>query len=309
MMEFGIHLPTYWSDYGTKGMSGTLIEAAKAAQDLGYSSLWTNDTVIVTPEDAWAGHVIEPLVTLAWLSSQVLQVQLGISVLVLPQRNAIIVAKEVSTLYNLCQRRLILGVGTGWREAEFRFLNADFDRRGAKMDESIEVLRTLWESENPQFHGEFYEIEDALFHPRPDGSHIPIWIGGNSSVAIRRAARAGDGWLPVGIQPDALKEGVDTLSKLSKEQNVPTIACLMMIRMDTPDQPAGFQEAGEALPPHIVGPPEEVIPILQIYQEAGLEHLICDFQAQDLDGMLAQMRAFAVDVIPYFKQDGKIIYL
>ena len=148
-MQFGAHLPTYWTDYGTSNMRVAIEEAAKAAEALGYTAIWANDSVMVPAGFSFQGHVtdkfqvIEPLITLASLVHLVPRIKLGTHVLVLPQRNAIIVAKQVAALDLLSESRLILGVGVGWRAEEFKLLNADFEHRGALADESIEVMRTL----------------------------------------------------------------------------------------------------------------------------------------------------------------------
>src|SRR3982751_1838422 len=144
-MQFGVHLPTFWSDYGASSASAAIAEAAKAAEALNYTSIWANDVIIVR---AGIGHddfhVIEPLITLASLVHLVPRIKLGTHVIVLPQRNAFLLAKQVAALDLLAKGRLTLGVGIGWRTDEFELLNADFAQRAAKADEMVEVMQRLW---------------------------------------------------------------------------------------------------------------------------------------------------------------------
>jgi alkanesulfonate monooxygenase SsuD/methylene tetrahydromethanopterin reductase-like flavin-dependent oxidoreductase (luciferase family) len=135
-MRFGVHLPTYWDDYGSSPIHVAIEEAALAAEALGYDGVWANDEV-VHPAAAQrgtveGGQVIEPLVTLASLIHLVPRLRLGIAVLVLPQRNTILVAKQAAALDLLSQQRLILGVGVGWRAKEFALLGANFADRAAE---------------------------------------------------------------------------------------------------------------------------------------------------------------------------------
>jgi alkanesulfonate monooxygenase SsuD/methylene tetrahydromethanopterin reductase-like flavin-dependent oxidoreductase (luciferase family) len=153
-------------------------EVARAAEALGFASVWANDAVIVPPGNPTAEGVIEPFVTLASLIHLVPRLHLGISTLVLPQRNAIIVAKQAATLDLLSQGRFILGVGIGHREEEFAFLGADYAHRGASTDESIALLRTLWREPRVHFQGPTYSLTDAVFEPKPLRGDLPIWVGG-----------------------------------------------------------------------------------------------------------------------------------
>jgi alkanesulfonate monooxygenase SsuD/methylene tetrahydromethanopterin reductase-like flavin-dependent oxidoreductase (luciferase family) len=144
LMRIGTFLPTYWMDYGAAGRRTAIEETAKAAQALGYESLWANDHIVAPASQESVGHIIEPLITLASLIHLVPDMRLGTSTLVLPQRNAILVAKQVAALDVLSGGRFILGVGSGWLAEEFAFLGADFAQRGAVMDEAIGVMRALW---------------------------------------------------------------------------------------------------------------------------------------------------------------------
>lgn len=291
-MQVGVFVPSYWTDYGTYGIARAIEETARTADALGYVSLWANDHVITPAEQAGMGYVIEPLVTLASLIHLAPRLHLGTSTLVLPQRHPIVVAKQVAALDVLSGGRFILGVGVGWLEEEFRYLNADFARRGAVTDEAIALMRVLWGQESATFHGRFYDVSDASMFPKPVRGAVPVWVSGNTPPAIRRAARHGDAWDPFCIGLDDFTAGVASLRAQARQADrpVPTIAAHMRIRIG-----AGHDD-GDAVP--IAGGVDEVTEALIQYRRAGMEYLICDFVADDVDDLLAQMRVMAEQVTP-----------
>ena len=304
-MQFGVHLPTYWTDYGTSNMRVAIEEAAKAAEALDYATLWANDTVIVPSNFRFQGHdvdnlqVIEPLITLATLIHLVPRIKLGTHVLVLPQRNAIIVAKQVAALNLLSENRLILGVGVGWRAEEFKLLNADFEHRGAVADEAIEVMRTLWRDPVASFHGQFYDFSDAEFLPKPVGDGPPIWVGGNTAAAIRRTTRIGDAWIPFGPGLAEFKTGVASLRELTRGRRCPMFAATMNLRIDTPSGPAGPTKSSH-LPINCAGSPDKISDYLEQYRQAGLEYMLCLFESEGVNDLLRQMHTFAEHIAPQF---------
>jgi probable F420-dependent oxidoreductase len=288
-MQFGAFLPTYWTEYGSSDVRSAVEEAAKTAEALGYASMWANDHVIAPADQADVGHIIEPLITLASLIHLVPRVQLGTSVLVLPQRQAIVVAKQAAALDVLSGGRFILGVGVGWLREEFQFLNADFARRSAVTDEAIRAMRVLWREERASFQGQFHAFSDAVFFPKPTSGGPPLWVGGNSPQAIRRAARFGDAWVPFGIGLDDFRFGVETLRTMATGGSLPTIAAHMRIHVSTDGKPASAHVAGRA---------ETIVAALQQYRQAGLEYLICDFVAESVDDLVRQMQVMAEEIIP-----------
>lgn len=286
-MQIGTFLPTYWMDYGATGVRTAIVETARAAQALGYHSVWANDHVIAPTARPEMGHIIEPLTTLASVVHLVPTLQLGTSTLVLPQRDPILVAKQVAALDVLSGGRFILGVGVGWLEEEFGLLHADFAQRGAIADEAIEAIRTLWQEQEATFHGRFFEFADAVSFPKPLCGTVPIWVCGNTRAAIRRAARTGDAWNPFGIKLDAFKAGVSALQALSGDRT-PTIAAHLQIRIGEHSDPRA----------HIAGGADTVGEVLADYREAGLAYLICDFIADGLDDLLSQMQIMAARIAP-----------
>ena len=288
-MEFGVALQ--WGDMRHIGLSPALKEVAKTARDLGFRSLWTTDQMSARSDNAFS---TEPLITAASLMNIVPEMLLGVAVLVLPLRNAAVVAKQASTLSLLSGERFILGIGVGGHEAEASLASSDFTTRGQRVDESIEVMRRLWRDEGASFSGRFHNFEDVGQEPKPKAGHPPLWIGGSSQAAIRRAAKSGDGWVPALMSPSALADGVAKLRALRQGGKIPTVATMEMVHPHRP------KDAASPMPVNIAGVPEEMIATLREYEEAGLEHLICSFNAYDLDEISHQMQTIAEDVMPHF---------
>jgi probable F420-dependent oxidoreductase len=291
-MDFGIALQ--WGDFRHMGLSPTLIEIAKSADELGFQSLWTTDQMTARSDPAFA---TEPLVTIASLMHVVPKMQLGVSVLVLPQRNAVVVAKQAATLSLLSNGRFILGVGVGWNADEYKLLNADYTKRGRKMDESIEVMKRLWREDCTSFEGKFYAFKDVTMTPKPPASHVPLWIGGNSTAAIQRAAHIGDAWMPAMVSPQALHEGVKQLEELLGNRKQPTVAAMLTIRIQTSDDDNGTSSAP------VAGSIQSIISTLQAYEHAGLDHLICTFAVNNIGDLSRQMRDFSKKIMPHFKNN------
>ena len=307
-MRFGAFLPTYWDDYGTNAIHVAIAEAARAAEALGYEGVWAND-VVVSPAAARrgtfeGGQAIEPLVTLASLAHLVPRLTLGTSVLVLPQRHPILVAKQAAALHVLSEGRLILGVGIGHRPKEFALLGADYAHRAAATDEAIEVLRALWREPDARYHGRFHRLDGVRMAPPPPDGGPPIWVGGNSLGAVRRAARHGDGWLPMTLNLDAFRSGVAALRELTRGQRCPTIAHAFYFRIVKPDEPAAVRSTTPWMPMSVAGSPDDVGEHLERYRQAGLEYALPLFESEDLDDLLRQQRIFAEQVAPRFVEAG-----
>jgi probable F420-dependent oxidoreductase len=275
-------------------------DVARAAEALGFASVWANDTVINSPASSYAEGVIEPFVTLASLIHLVPRLHLGVSTLVLPQRNAIIVAKQAATLDLLSEGRFILGVGVGHREDEFAFLGADFAHRGAITDESIALLRTLWREPRVQFQGATYSLTDAIFEPKPLRGDLPIWVGGKSAAAVRRAARLGEAWLPWNIGLDAFRAGVATIQAHAPRGRRPLIAGWFGFRVDEAGKQTPVDDPVLARFISIAGTPETIVDQLEDYRQAGLEYAVCAFAGERVDTMVHQMQVFAEQVMPPF---------
>jgi probable F420-dependent oxidoreductase len=205
-MKFGIAFANTGPFAGAEGA----VALAEAAETAGFDSLWTVEHVVVPEEYAsaypyspdgkmpggGAFDIPDPLVWLAWVAAHSRTLRLATGILILPQRNPVITAKEVATLDALSGGRVTLGIGIGWLEEEFRFLNVPFGDRVARTEEYVAAMRALWSEDWPSFEGETVRFTRAASKPRPPGGTVPIVIGGHTRAAARRAGRIGDGFFP-----------------------------------------------------------------------------------------------------------------
>jgi probable F420-dependent oxidoreductase len=216
---------------GAKASPENIIMTARWAEELGYRSLWLTDHVVLAEEvNAWYPYRthgrwdyspdtkwIDPLLTLAWAGAAVPRLKLGTSVLVIPLRNPVLLAKQLASLDFLTGGRVILGVGAGWMEEEFNLIGENFANRGKRAVEMVKLMRELWTGETVDFHGEFYQLSGCKMHPRPVQPTIPVVWGGHSDAAIKRAAKVGDGWHPTQISLAQLEEGIKKLRQYCEE--------------------------------------------------------------------------------------------
>jgi probable F420-dependent oxidoreductase len=179
-------------------------ELARAIERIGYDHIDIFDHVVMgVPIDGRprgpynaAMPILEALMALSYIAAVTTRVTLGTEVLVLPQRQPALVAKQVSTIDTLSGGRVRLGVGVGWQESEYHALGEPFGTRGARMDEAIRLLRAYWTDVEVSFSSAYYPTISMAMEPKPpQGGRLPIWIGGNSEAAFRRVGRLGDGWL------------------------------------------------------------------------------------------------------------------
>lgn len=294
-MQFGVILPNF-SRLGTRDAQ---VEIAREAEGLGYNSIWTTDHVMMQKgfEEPY-GSILEAMTTLAYLAPLTERVKLGTSVVVLPQREPVLVAKQAATLDYLSGGRLILGVGAGWNEQEFGFLGASFHDRGQRLDESIRAMRELWTSPDPRWDGPSIRFSDVLFGPRPaQPSGPPIWIGGGSRAALRRAATLADGWHAVGIPAATFAEGMRTIRELANGRQVEG-----SLRIRTVVGRALGEHRAAAGQPQatLSGAPDDLVKGIEEYRAAGAGHLVLHFGDNERDSFLEDMRRFAREVRPSF---------
>ena len=197
-MDLGVVFPQ--TEIGTD--PGAIAAFARAAEDLGFAHLLIYDHVLgaVPRGGEWLGYTYEdafhePLVLLGYLAGVTTRLVLATGILILPQRQTALVAKQAAEVDLLTQGRLRLGVGVGWNSVEYEVLGENFHQRGARLEEQIAVLRALWTQEVVTFTGRFHRIVEAGINPLPVQRPIPIWFGGESEAAMRRIARLGDGWI------------------------------------------------------------------------------------------------------------------
>jgi len=178
------------------------VHVARRAEELGYHSLWTFQRLLY-PAGARGGRwaetyrsVLDPLVVLSFLAGQTSRTRLGVAVLNLPFFAPPLLAKQLATLDIVSAGRLDVGLGLGWSREEYEAVGAPYERRGARADEYLTVLRTLWTEKVAEFHGEFYSVPPVHFEPKPvQQPHPPVLLGGTAAPALRRAGRLGDGWI------------------------------------------------------------------------------------------------------------------
>ena len=204
---------------------------ATIAEELGYESLWTVEHVVVpadysstypySPTGRMPGTedapIPDPLVWLTWCAAHTTRIRLATGILILPQRNPVVLAKEAATLDLLSGGRLTLGVGVGWLAEEFEVMGVPFAERGAITDEYMQVLRVLWQEAEPTFSGTYANFTRARMHPKPAQATIPIVVGGHTPAAARRAGRLGDGFFPGRGKPEEIDELIDTARAAAKD--------------------------------------------------------------------------------------------
>lgn len=197
----------------------TLVELAQAAEDLGFGTAWLPDHILPPGEYGSAfGGVYEPLVTIAHLSALTRRIRFGTSVVVVPLRNPFVLAKQVATVQELSAGRLSLGVGTGWSEPEFAAVGAEFSARGAVTDDALALLRHMWSGGAAPYTGRRFSYEQGTFAPVPT-TPVPIVVGGNSTAALRRAARFGDVWQGLPSDVAAFRERRAMLIELMRRSD------------------------------------------------------------------------------------------
>lgn len=205
---------------------------AEAAEEGGFEAIWTVEHVVVPsgyesqypydPSGKMAGgaedfDLPDPLIWLTWVAAHTTTIKLATGILIVPQRNPVITAKELATLDHLSGGRLVLGVGAGWLAEEFAALNESFDDRGKRLDEYIAVMRALWEGGKTTFDGDYFTFEDCISRPRPANGTIPVVVGGHTKVAARRAGRLGDGFFPGSAGMDEISGLVALVRQTAEE--------------------------------------------------------------------------------------------
>jgi probable F420-dependent oxidoreductase len=219
-MKFGL---AFASSVGTDPDSA--LEICRRAERVGFDSVWGGEHVIVpsriassypyTEDGEMPGEpetpIPDPLIWLAYVAAAAPTLRLGTCILIVPQRNPLVLAKELATLDHLSGGRVDLGLGVGWLEEEFRALGVPWERRGARNDEYVAAMRALWAGPEAEFHGEFVDFDPVTCSPRPVNGSIPILVGGDTPVAIRRAARLADGYFPGTTDPEALADLIERL--------------------------------------------------------------------------------------------------
>jgi probable F420-dependent oxidoreductase len=288
-MDYGLCLPNL-----PAGASPDAIEAGAAvAERLGWSTVWTTDHVLVPADSADEyGHIYEAILTLAWVGARHPGLRLGSSVIVVPQRNAILLAKELATLDSLSGGRLIAGVGVGWNRREFANLGAAerFHVRGAYLDETIRLWRHLWSGSIEPFHGRFHTLDDFTFGPLPDqGARLPIVVGGRSERALQRAGMLGDGYHSSASSPGEYGQRLPTVRAAADAAGRPMPWLSARVRVEFEGSTAGYAMRGS---------PDEIAGEVRSFAALGVNHLALGFGTTDPGELVARAERFAREVAP-----------
>jgi probable F420-dependent oxidoreductase len=271
-----------------------MIAAAETAERLGWHSIWTTDHVLPdTSARALPYHdIYEALATLAWLGGRVEKIRMGVSVLVVPMRNAVVLAKELASLDALTGGRLIAGVGIGWSKTEFGNLGVGdrFGHRGVYLEETIAMWRHLWSGSGEPFKGRFHEFDDFHFAPLPaQGADLPIWIGATATAALERTGRVADGYHATRADPSAMRDRTPVIAAAAEAAGrpMPVLSARVAASFGAVRKPTWM----------LSGSSEDMRGQLRAYRDAGVAHLAIDFAELDPDALAAVMERFDTEVL------------
>ena len=324
-MKYGFTLP----GRGPLATPEKLGALAKKGEELGYDTVLTGDHILVPRKiaspypyteggefpGAPSGESMEQLTLLSFLAGQTSKIRLVTSVMIVPHRPPVLTAKILSTIDVLSQGRMNVGVGVGWLKEEFEALQTPpFEERGAITDEYIRAFKDLWTQDEPNFQGKYCQFSNITFLPKPvQKPHPPIWVGGESRRAIRRAAELGDAWQPIAnssssplTTPEQLAEGIGRLGRYVERAGRPPGSVEIVCRMPGYNLKSGDSGSSDAAGrdrPVFNGTADEIASDIRRYEEMGVGHLVASFVpvahlANSTEEMLSDMEEFANRVVP-----------
>lgn len=312
-MEFGVHLRSV--AIGPTAAPEKIRALVQTAEEVGLHSVWMPDHIVNPtqftsryPYSAPGGFdpasqetYYDFLAALPYIAGQTRRLRLGTSVMIVPYRNPLVVAKWIATLDQLSGGRVLVGVGTGWLAEEFQALaQPHFAARGALTDEYIRIWKELWTKKEARFEGRYYRFDPVVAGPKPlQRPHPPIWVGGNTRPALRRAAELGDGWHPVQIGPDELGRGIETLRALAEQRgrNPDELTISVRVVIDFTDQPAPPGQPGW----HMAGDTAAVVAGCERYRALGVRLLIPNLRVRaTVEQQQAALARIAGEVAPEF---------
>ncbi|UQA94790.1 LLM class F420-dependent oxidoreductase [Streptomyces halobius] len=302
-MAYGVQLPVqsqsslFAEAWEAEAGPVDLVEIARSADHAGFAYIACCDHVAIPRRLAAAMGTTwyDPVATLSYLAGVTERVKLLSHVAIVGLRHPLISAKQYATLDHLSGGRLILGVGAGHVAEEFEALGADFRGRGAALDETVDALRAaLGPDEYPEHHGERYRFRGLGQRPRPAQDRVPLWVGGSSPAAVRRAATRGDGWLPQGDPRDRLPAQIAKLKRLREAAGVAEPieigAIAEPLYVGEPGWPVGRRT--------LVGKADVIAESLREYAAMGVGQIQVRFRSRSRDELVDQMAAFGDDVAP-----------
>lgn len=289
-MKLGINM----INFGPAATPETLGQWAGLAEDLGYHHLMTSDHVTITPDVGarFPAPFYEPLSTLGWLAGTTRDISIGASVIILPYRSPLEIARAFANIDQLSGGRCILGVGVGWAKQEYAALNVPFGKRGRIADDCLAAIRLHWTNDPTSYEGEFVSFEDVQTGPAPvQTGGPPIWVGGGSEAAMRRAVRFGDAWHPFRVTVDGLREqGLPRLREIADAEALPApdVCPRIYLRITDTDLSDDERVAGE-------GSINQVRDDLGALTDLGCASVLLDTFTDD--GLAAQDPAPAWDML------------
>ncbi len=317
-MEYGFNIP----NGGPLAHNDDIVAIARKGEACGYSILAIPDHIIIprsiganypySPDGKLnfatlgAGECLEPLALMASVAGQTTKVRLLTSVMVVPYREPMLTAKLVSTIDHLSGGRTILGCGAGWMPEEFVAVGAPpYEERGAVTDEYIDIYRELWTKDAPSFKGKYRSFDNLYFAPKPkQRPHPPIWIGGESAAAMRRAVRRGDAWYPIGCNPhsplDSLKRyraALDVLKRLADEEkrDIKTLdLAYWSVWTSGTGAPAKASDGERML---LTGSADDIAGDIGAMKALGVNHVLFNFLSATRQETLDRIEGFAKTVL------------
>ena len=300
-MKFGVTVPNNWGIENAR----EALSFGPLAEELGYDSVWVMDHLFNN------GYIRErlddkpyyhPLATLSYLAATTERVLLGTSVLVLPYHNPVELAKYTATLDHMSDGRVTLGVGVGAMTEEFAALGIPMSERGALTNECIRVMKELWTNQAPSYHSSRWNFDDLRFSPKPvQQPHIPLWIGGASPGALRRAARLGDGWHPSGLTPEEYAVRRQQVRELAERagRDPDSLTMSARVEVEATGGPSSDRAANRA---RISGNDLEQAAItIAAYRDAGVEHLVLALNTGEVGRIRSLMEDLASQALPQFR--------
>jgi probable F420-dependent oxidoreductase len=287
-MDYGLALPNFPDGASTEGIEA----AAEVAQRLGWSTVWTTDHVLV-PNDAREdyGRIYDAILTLAWVGAKYPKIRLGTSVIVIPMRNPVVVAKQLATLDALSDGRVVAGLGVGWNAAEFANVGMldRFHVRGSFLEETIGLFRHLWSGSHKPFHGRFHDFSDFAFEPLPVQQPLPIVVGGRDERALRRAGRLADGYHSSAVGPDGYAERLAVVAAAAEDAGRPVPWLSARVRVEFEPAATGYAMRST---------PEEIAAEVRKFAALGVTHLALYFGTTDPGEVVALAERFDREVAP-----------
>ena len=277
-MKFGVNL----LNFGPGASPDSLSRWTQLAETLGYHLVMVCDHIAITEDvqGRYPAPLYDPFTVLGWLAASTQKIELGTTVIVLPYRNPLLVARMGANLDQLSGGRFIFGVGIGWAAQEFEALGVPFHRRGAITDEYLATIKTLWTNDVASYQGQFVSFSDVRTAPRPVQSpHPPIWVGGSSDAGLRRTVLFGDAWHPIRIRIDWTREtGLPRLRQIAEEleRPVPALSPRIRLRITESPLPDDRRIAGE-------GTLDQVRRDLDALESMGAEYVLFDTYCDDIE--------------------------